>query len=207
MFKKMSTDLVRLVKSAELGGITKEVAEAGFDALTETDGFVKDLPLVGSLVALGKVGASVRDRLLGQKIMLFLDQLNSLKTEERELLVEKLNQDDGYRGRVGERLLEILERIEVDSQPEMAGRAFSAFAVGQISALDLKRLIVVIGRLPPHELPHVRSFYDSSPHSRGTADWATLNMLETLGLVSSSRGFNSGDYTPTHLMDQFVKLI
>lgn len=206
MFKKMSTDLVRTVKSGQLGGLAKEVTEAGIDAVLEQDGLIKDLPVVGSLVALAKVGASVRDRLLAEKIVRFLAELNSLAPEEREEMIAKLEETEGFRDRVGERLLEILERISIDRQPEMIAKVFAAFARGEITTLDLKRLAVAIERVPPHELENAREYYSLDEDARWQADIAMTLALQGAGLLAITGGYDGGAYYATPLMDLFMKL-
>ena len=209
MFKKLSNELTRTVKSAELGGLAKEVAEAGIDALLDQEGFVKDLPLVGSVVALAKVGASARDRLLAKKILRFLESLSDIDEKERAEMLEKLEQSEGFRGQVGERLLEILDGLSIDRQPEMVAKTFAAFARGRISDLELKRLVVAIERTPPHELAGARAYAETPAGARiglGQPDPMMLLALQATGLVATSGGYDGGVFYPTPLLEKFLEL-
>lgn len=209
MLEKPSADLVRTIRSANLAELAKEVAEVSLDALLESDGLARDLPVVGALVGLWNVGTEVRNRLLAEKIVRFLEQLSSLEQEERDTMIQKLDQDAGFRNRVGERLLEILDRVTVDKQPEMIGKVFAAFARGEVSELELKRLVVAIERVPPHELGEARVFYElpeDALQQKQATDPMLLLALQAAGLVENRGGWGGGVFNSTPLLEKFMKL-
>lgn len=72
-----ATDLVGLVEAKDLAPVAENVIEALIDVSLD-DGLLKDLPLIGTLLAVGKVGFSIRDRLLSQKIGKFLNEVATL---------------------------------------------------------------------------------------------------------------------------------
>ena len=61
--------------SEEISDIASEYAELGLDALTE-DGLFKDLPFVSSIIAVYKIGKSIRERHHLAKLVSFLNEIN-----------------------------------------------------------------------------------------------------------------------------------
>jgi hypothetical protein len=60
---ELGSAVVKSLADESVAGLVKEYAEVGFDAVL-SDGLLKDLPLVNTIVALGKLGVSISDRLL-----------------------------------------------------------------------------------------------------------------------------------------------
>ena len=87
--------------------IAKEYAEIGLDAVL-SEGLLKDIPVVNTVVALGKLGISINDRLLIKKLLAFLSNFQTVSAEDRTKMVRKLESDASYGRKVGEHIIELL---------------------------------------------------------------------------------------------------
>src|SRR5947208_15527036 len=105
--------------------IAKEYAEIGLDAVL-SEGLLKDIPVVNTVVALGKLGISINDRLLIKKLLAFLSNFQTVSAEDRTEMVRKLESDSAYGRKVGEHIIELLDRIESHLKPRMVALVFKA---------------------------------------------------------------------------------
>lgn len=72
--------------------ILKDVAELGIDSVME-DGITKDIPIVGTLVTLGKLGVNIQQRNLLKQTLTFIETFNSGNIDKKKLndYKEKIN--------------------------------------------------------------------------------------------------------------------
>ena len=70
------------VASQDAKDLATEYAEVGLDTFLDA-GIARDIPLVGTLVGLAKIGMTVHDRLFAKKILDLLTGLADLAVEER----------------------------------------------------------------------------------------------------------------------------
>lgn len=134
------------VKSTDLQELASGIAEASIDTLLD-NGFLKELPVVGSMIALGRFGANVRDRLFLKKVLTFLNQLKDIPVEQRKKLIEEIDDSKQYRVKVGEKLLYIIDTCGDYEVSELIGILFKAYLQERISYDDFIKASAVLGRL------------------------------------------------------------
>jgi hypothetical protein len=86
------------------------------------DGLARDVPLVNTLVTAIRISAAVRDRIFMKKLLDFLGPLANTPVAERLAMVKKLEADPAFGRRVGEHLMELIDRIESHRKPRMLAR-------------------------------------------------------------------------------------
>jgi hypothetical protein len=74
---KLGSAVVESMTNESAIEIAKEYAEIGIDAVL-SEGVLKDIPVVNTLVAIGKLGVNIHDRILVKKLLAFLCNLRSL---------------------------------------------------------------------------------------------------------------------------------
>jgi len=114
-----------IIKDSDLASLSKDFAEVAVDGVMD-DGVLRDLPLVGALVGVVKFGNSINKNLFAKKIYKFLYELHDIPLEKRIEVIDKINNSRKYQSNVGERIFELLERIESDGKPEIVGKMFAA---------------------------------------------------------------------------------
>lgn len=164
--------------------IVDTVADYGQRAieLVSSSDLVKEIPLLKTVAFAGAAIQCIRDEMLISKIGAFLAPLADVTTEERQSMVERLQADSKYRRRVGENLVELLDRTESYRKPKIFGEIFAALARGQIDVGMLQRLISATERLPTMEIENVRRFVESKLNA---ADRAKIDMESIYALINS----------------------
>jgi len=177
-----------IVTSIEYDGLeelTAGVLEFSLDQLLQ-NGVLREFPVVGAILALGKTGASVRDFLFLRKVFRFLYQLRDVSLEKRIEFGNRIREDSEYRRKVGENLLLILEKLNAFSKADMLGRVYKAHLTGNINTETLEKLVSAIERVNLHDLDRLRQFYvDDDENSREDEQ---LQNLAFAGLVCIQLG-------------------
>lgn len=137
--------LAYTVANSDLGSLGSELAEVALDSVLK-DGLLKDLPIIGSLVGLWKVGISVKDALLFRKLLIFLRDIDNLSKEKRARIIEEL-QSASVEEDVGEKLLTLLDRFDATTKAKLLSRTFCLLAEETITKDEFWRVAYTLDRL------------------------------------------------------------
>jgi|688.fasta_scaffold580986_1 hypothetical protein len=135
--KSISTALVTTVRSADIGGLSKDYAEVALDSVL-SEGIFREIPFVSTIIAVSKIGISINDQIFAKKLICFLSNLSELNAVDRSAMIDRLDNEDGFRRKVGDRLIELLDRVDSHAKPEMLAKAFRAYATSQIVTSNAK---------------------------------------------------------------------
>jgi hypothetical protein len=163
------------------------------------------IPIVGTIVGVAKLGANVRDRLFTKKLIECLGPFASVPSEARQEMVQRLERDPQYGRRVGEHLIELIDRIEMTRKPKMISAVFLAYLQSRIDATMLHRLNYAVERIPVHEITALREFCDKKPEERDSSV-LTLQTLQVAGLLNSQSAWGGLVYEPNEVAGQFLRL-
>lgn len=161
---------------------------------------------MSTVVGVFNAGTSIRGYMFASKLVRFLKEFAAIPESERISMIEKLNEDEKFAGKVGSAILEIVDRLESEKKPEIAAQCFSAYAKEQITYEDLRRLLVALERLPSFDLGKLRDFSEVSFESAVKMDESLLLAFVNAGLGKNNGGFDGGAVMPTNLCKLFVKL-
>ncbi len=142
----LSISLTETVVNSSGVELVGELAEFAIDQVLDA-GLIKDIPFVGWLAKGYSAYTSVSDRILLNKILRFLGQLNSLNSPEKEAFVSKMRKDPAYARKVGEHILMALNRIDDPYKAELIAACFDHFLTGDLTFDDLAELTQLIDRL------------------------------------------------------------
>jgi hypothetical protein len=129
----------------ESGNLSKDFLELGIDSLID-DGVLKDIPIVGSLFSITKLTIAIKDKILLKKISYFLFELNSISENKRLEFIDKLQNDESYGEKVGEKLLLIIDKINDYSKSKFIGKLFAATIKEKIDYNTFLKLSNIIDR-------------------------------------------------------------
>ena len=102
-----------------VGDIGEVIIDAAMD-----DGIFKDIPVIGAIVGAGKCIKNVSDVLFTKKLIAFLFELRDTNVHEREEAIEKWESDAKYRIRVGEILLNMINRCDDTQKAKWLSKLF-----------------------------------------------------------------------------------
>jgi hypothetical protein len=187
--KKPNTDLspeqslIQTIANSELGDLGVDLTETLIDQLLE-EGFLRDLPIVGTVVQLAKVSIDIANYLFLKKTLLFLYSLKTVPEQQRRDFAQKLDSSEKLRKQVGENLLLALHRLDDMQKPALLGRVFGAYINGQVSLEDYQKLATAIDRIKTYSITGLIDFYSESSDRRVPSD-ETLQDLAYCGLVTA----------------------
>ena len=157
------------LKDANLNGIAIDFTELTIDSILN-DGLIKEVPIIGTLVNLSKMGANIHDKLFLKKILSFLNGLKDISAEDRNKIIKEIDDSKKYRVRVGEKILYIIDSCNDFENSERVSIIFRAFVEGKISYDDFLRTANVIQKITNYDLQwflEEAKDYMSSEDARG----------------------------------------
>ncbi|MCR1231088.1 hypothetical protein [Klebsiella quasipneumoniae] len=197
--------LLAVINSDDVKDLSKEYGEIAIDSFIES-GALESIPVVNSVVGIFKTVNSVRDRRFTDKLIRFIFELSDLTDAERINMTERLNSDDNFAGRAGDRLIEIIDRLESENKPEIAAAFLKAFACERIDFITLRRLMVALERVPSFDIKELEDFIpynNDNLYHNFEKDY--LYSLVNAGLAANNGGFDGGVILPTELCRTFVE--
>ncbi|MDZ7660908.1 hypothetical protein [Thiohalophilus sp.] len=202
--REIEGSLVETLKNSDLSEITTDTSELGLDEIIE-DGLLQDIPVVSTLVKLVKTGVNIRDYFFAKNLFKFLASLSELSSEQRKAMVERLEDDEAYRNKVGESLMVLLDRIDDIGKPELVAKAFKAYSSDAIDAEQLQRINYAIERLLMVDIGKLEDF---SKISRGHIyDLVVGQNFLNAGLAYVGTGYGAGGTHPNDICNLFVQHI
>lgn len=177
---KIGSDFISAVGDKDLVTIVEGGFEAAIDSAMN-DGFVKDFPLLGTVVALISVAGTLRDRRLAQKIGVFLTNVTRLSWSDRARIVDELAGTDSKKERLGEAVLELLDKADGLEKPELLAKLFVAVGRGQVNGEDYLRLAGMIAAAPIGDLNAL-----AKGHGAGGVQDDRKSVLHAVGFLSWS---------------------
>lgn len=141
--KSISTSLTTTLKDSDLKGVTTEWSEVFLDTLLE-DGIIKEIPIISTIIGIGKTGIKINEMLFLKKILYFISQVSDITAEEREKVISEIDESQKYRIKIGEKLLYIIDKCDDHEKAEIIGKLFSVFLKGLISYESFVRCSQVI---------------------------------------------------------------
>jgi len=149
--------LVSSIAKPNLTDLASELAEVGLDHFL-TDGVLRDIPVLGTLVGLYRTVGVIRDRLFAAKVIRFLIGLAEIPLDDRERFLKE-HAERTERQRLGETLVLLLDRLDDMQKPEALSRLFAAYVRGQYNLEMFRRLAMALDRISLSSVSELRTFY------------------------------------------------
>lgn len=117
----------------KLTDIFTEYSEIVIDKLLDGDNeLLKEIPLIKTINSIVQFKSTLDENIFLKKITKFLYSLKDISKEKKYEMISRIDNSGAYQQRVGEKLLEILNRIESDLKPSIIGNLFKAFILEEI---------------------------------------------------------------------------
>ena len=130
--KSLELSLIDTIESSEATEIIKHSGEIAIDSLLE-DGLFKDIPIIGSLIALGKTAIRVSDYLFIKKVFRFIQSLENISEYEKCEEWKRIQEDKKYANHIGETIILILDRLDSLDKPALVAKVCSSYLKGEIN--------------------------------------------------------------------------
>ena len=201
----LEVSLRETILQSELLSLVQNAGEIGFDSLLD-DGLLKDIPVLNSMLAIGKIWGNVRDYLFAKKMLAFLRSISSLSENERQKLIHRLDSDEKFSKYAGEQIIELLSRIDSERKAVLVATALKLYAREEIDSVQLQRINYAIDRFMLCDIEALRSFYENTEGNPKKDDPATANFINA-GLAYVQSGYGTGGISPNETAQLFLRVI
>ena len=141
----ISTSFKKSIISSDVKDIAIDYSEIAIDKIIDND-VLSEIPIVKSLLAVYKVGISIKERYTIKKMLKFLIALEEIPEKEKSDFLNKLSKNDKYSNDFLEKLLVILERLDDLEKATIIGNLFKATIKGEVKMLEFTKLSSIVDR-------------------------------------------------------------
>jgi hypothetical protein len=140
-----SNSLEKTIKDTDLQNVSIGLSEVFLDELMD-NGIVKDIPIIGTVVGLGKATLGIKERLFLKKIIYFISELKNIPPDKRRRMIDKIDSSGKFRTKVGEKLLFIIDSCEDHEKAQVIARLFASFISQKLSYQEFLRSSCIVER-------------------------------------------------------------
>lgn len=128
----LSVDVIDGLCSSKLTDLSVDLAEITLDAIINNE-VLKSIPVVKSLLAIIETTQNISNYLFLKKIVVFLSNIKKVSARKRKEMINKIDSSKEYKVKVGETLLNLLDKCDSTEKAAYLGTWFAAFLKGKIS--------------------------------------------------------------------------
>ncbi|NOT53687.1 MAG: hypothetical protein HOP18_03690 [Deltaproteobacteria bacterium] len=195
-------NLIASLSEGTLRDLSEDLIEQVIDGPITND-LIREIPIVKTIKAIIESGKNIREYFFAKKLCRFLLELREVSLEERIHMVKRLEEESDFEEKVGERLLHLIDRLDELSKAQLIGRAFRAYAHGDIGKQDLERLCFAIDRLILVDLRLIPEFL-----LKGRIQGRRVQQnLANAGLAFINSGLGGSWAEPVETCEVFVRYI
>lgn len=172
-------------------------------ALSGDVNVLESIPLIGTIVKLGKWIVNGSNYLFMRKACCFLFEIKDISPKERYEFIGEIEARE--KDRAGEVFLSLIDRLDNINKVEIVSHLFKARVMGSISTDDFLRLTSVLERIPFVDLQNLKSF-DEPFYLAGATE--VLNASGAIRLHTIDAGDAEGNGEDKYILtDLGVKLL
>lgn len=190
----LSKNIENAIKSDELASLGLDFTEIAIDQFLN-DGLLKDIPLVNSITAIFKTGASIRDALFIKKVLIFISTIQEIDLEKRKTFLLKLNEIKENKFRLFEKLIFTIDKIDESKKMKLLGKVFKHLIVGNIDLIQYFRICRVIEDMLLDEINFFFYEYGHYEHNDKTRE-----------ILYSMYGINTEDFKQTMIRNGLFRV-
>ena len=179
---ELENSINHTIVNADLSGLSVDYAEIIIDSFLK-DGLAKDIPIVGTLISIGKLGKGVNEAIFIKKLINFLVNIKDIPASDRRKMIEQLENSETESRSVGETLLLIIHRMDNFEKPKVIGKIFGAFLKGHIRYDEFLRMSAAVDKI---FLPDLKLLVNNDNYG-GVLPYEIQNQLVYAGLMSMTR--------------------
>jgi hypothetical protein len=175
---KIGSELVQVIKDKEFQGITQDLVETAIDSEL-TEGLLKDVPLLSTIIGTFNTVTNIKDRLFVQKLLAFLYELKSISEDKIVEQIIKLEDDNKYKTKVGEKLLYLIDKCEDPDKASLTGTLFKAYLEKKVDYDEFLLAANAIERTPlPDLLYFINDDSDEWDLEGGGSEYVAYGLME-----------------------------
>lgn len=179
-----------LVKS-DLTNVSIELLESVLDDTLFEQGLLREIPIINTLIGLGKTANSIQNYLFTKKILGFLTELSKVSKEKRGKMISKIDSDPKYNQSVGSKLLFIIDNSQDHLSAIQISKLFVAFLEEKITYTEFCKAALIINKVDYYDLEIFLGMPSEKWGKNGSGGYGLEevdNFLINAGLCSAETG-------------------
>ena len=193
---KNETNALEIIK-ADSSFIT-EASDSIIHLLSDSN-VVDDVPIIGLITKLGKIGFGLSNHLFEKKLYSFLFEIKDTTLEERNSFIKKL--DEKEYSEIGNSITILLEKYDSLTKAKYLGMLLKASIKEEITSETFMRIALIINRLMIFDIQKLTLFLNEMPH---TGNYVIE--LENQGLIEKTGMKIIGQNSHTNYWDHYYRL-
>ncbi|MBD2651796.1 hypothetical protein [Nostoc foliaceum] len=180
--QEIGDSLLKTFNDSETIKLIPDMADIGMHFITENQIF-KEIPIFGTIYTLSKGAFAIRDYFLIKKICYFLQESKSIDEKSKRDFTQKLAQDSEYATKIGENIVNILDRFDQVSKASAFARILGVYIEGKISYKEYQEFSYALEKINYENIELLKEFYE---HKLNFKMKVYLQPFVFTGLVSLS---------------------
>jgi hypothetical protein len=208
--KDLSNAFTETIKDTNLKDISVDISEVLVDNLLE-NGILKDIPIIGTILKLGKFSLNVKDHLFIKKIIYFISELKEIPPKKRNEIISKIDNSREFRIKIGEKLLYIIDKCEDHIESEYNATFFKAFLNEKLTYSEFLRCSSILQNIFMEDFEYfVHYKIPEQKYYSGYNDWnecpseITMNLINNGLLISEIGEINIRDQDDWKSSEKYV---
>lgn len=163
-----------------------EYVELGLDEIIDNDA-IKQLPIVNTVVGIGKTVYSIHERHLMKKLAIFIKEFNSgkIKTEKLEKYRNKMKNDSKKAEKELGRVLILLDKMIDDVKSKMIAQLYQSYINEMVNWEKFCELSDTVERLNISDIELLYKINSGEINSSEKCPLYQIGRLESIGLITS----------------------
>ncbi|MBW8002990.1 MAG: hypothetical protein FVQ80_13395 [Planctomycetes bacterium] len=157
-----------------------------------SDGIVKDIPIIGTVLSIYRTSKSVRDYIFAKNIMLFLSSIDNISAEKRKAMINKLETNERLGMKCGSFLISVLSKLDTSEKAKLSGFIFKKYINGEIDGYNNLKLISLVEKMFWPDIKEFALADDIKQVSRYIIDNLISLGLMTIQEVGTVVGYKGG---------------
>ncbi|WP_226064840.1 hypothetical protein [Kaistella polysaccharea] len=134
-----------------------DILEIPLDTFIDND-TIEAFPILGSIFKIIGLGKSINDKIFANKLIHFLNELKDLENDFILKEISYIDDSNLYRHKVGAKILEIINRIDSDSKPQIIGKLFKSLLLKHIDYATFYKLVNSVESIFIYDLLVLKDF-------------------------------------------------
>jgi hypothetical protein len=165
------------------------------------DGILKEIPIIKSLYAVGKIGYSIKERFFVKKLFVFLQEYHNQNITHQKLnkFKAEFNSDEKYRNKVTEQIMVFTDSFLTVDKAKILAKLFKSYIDGNFDWDYFLHLSTCLNSIHPKTFPFLQQLSSHNfkileePSQRGIPrDGENEALLYSTGIAYESSSWSSG---------------
>jgi hypothetical protein len=199
----MSDTKKQVMKSNNVSSPAKDlvinISELLVDKVLD-DGLLKEIPILSTIVSLYKIPHSISDKILFNKLSIFLNDLKSIGKKDIKEMMNKLENED-FKIKVSSYVLELMDKADHPNKAKMIAKVFVAYIEKKIDYEMLYRLNKIILHINSIDISKVRNIFDDMNKNK-----LTKYLFASIGLITATATMDGNAYNENEIYLKFIEL-